>query len=513
MKWSRRDVLSASGKIALAQTIGIVSPLGCSGGRPLPTLLPSRVPLPAKFRVDLPKSPLLTPIKQDASADYYDLHVRETTANILPGLKTQIWGYDGLFPGPTIEARSGRKSIIKLHNDLPVPIVNHLHGGHTPPESDGYPTDLILPARGWEAAHTHDPRANTVERVRDYIYPNNQRAAMLWYHDHRMDFTGPQVWRGLAGLYLIRDEEEGKLPLPRDEKEITLFMCDRSFDSDGSLLYPSIDPSLRGVPGVTHAYMGGVLGDTVLVNGAPWPRLEVSNTRYRFRILNASNARRYELDLSPRPNAGPAFVQIGSDGGLLSTPLAQRTISISPAERFDVIVDFSKFPMGSRVVLKNKLGSDATLDIMCFDIVEQERDEGAIPERLSVIPPVDVKAAAAVRTFDFTYGGMSQGWLINGKPFDPTRMDAQPRANTTEVWKLRTDIHHPLHLHLVQFRVLGHSGRPRPADSGWKDTVDLSAGETANVLVRFADYRGRYVFHCHNLEHEDMTMMGNFEVV
>jgi spore coat protein A len=178
-----------------------------------------------------------------------------------------------------------------------------------------------------------------------------------------------------------------------------------------------------------------------------------------------------------------------------------------------VIVDFSKFPIGSRVVLKNKLGSDATLDIMCFDIVEQEKDESAIPERLSVIPPADVKAAAAVRTFDFAYGGMSEGWLINGKPFDPTRMDAQPRANTTEVWKLRTDIHHPLHLHLAQFRVLGHSGRPRPADSGWKDTVDLSAGETANVLVRFADYRGRYVFHCHNLEHEDMTMMGNFEVV
>jgi spore coat protein A, manganese oxidase len=448
-----------------------------------------------------------------ANAQYYDLHVKEAPAEILPGLKTTIWGYDGRFPGPTIEAHTGRSTVITLHNDLPVPIVNHLHGGHTPAESDGYPTDLILPAGQWQTSHMLDPLARITRGSRDYVYPNRQRAATLWYPDHRMDFTGPQVWRGLAGFYLIRDEEESMLPLPRGEKEITLLICDRSFNADGSFLYPSRDSSLHEAPGVEHPFMGGVLGDVILVNGVPWPRLEVANVRYRLRILNASNARRYELDLSPKTGDGAAFIQIGSDGGLLSAPLTHRTIPIAPAERFDIIVDFSRYPVGSKIILRDKLANDATQEIMRFDVVRQEKDDSAIPKKLSEVSLLDPHTLAATRKFDFSYGGMSHGWVINGKPFDPARMDARPKLNTTEIWQLRTDIHHSLHLHLAQFQVLEHSGRVRSVDTGWKDTIDLSAGETANILVRFTDYPGRYVFHCHNLEHEDMAMMGNFEVI
>jgi spore coat protein A len=157
----------------------------------------------------------------------------------------------------------------------------------------------------------HDPRTNVATGTRKYVYPNNQRAASLWYHDHRMDFTGPQLWKGLAGLYLIRDAVEDGLPLPHGEKDVALLLCDRSFGENGELLYPSRDASLRGEPGVEHTYMGGVLGDVVLMNGAPWPRLEVSNTMYRFRIVNASNARRYELVL--RSDTSPARVSFKSE--------------------------------------------------------------------------------------------------------------------------------------------------------------------------------------------------------
>ena len=258
--------------------------------------------------------------------------------------------------------------------------------------------------------------------------------------------------------------------------------------------------------------MGGVLGDVILVNGAPWPRLEVANVKYRFRILNASNARRYELELDPLAG-GASFVQIGSDGGLLAAPLAHRTIRIAPSERFDVIVDFSKYQLGSKITLVNRAEDGPADQIMRFDVVRSERDESNIPAKLAISRPPNPEDAVITRVLDFSYQRASHDWRINGNPYDPTRMDVRPKLNTTEIWRLQTDFSHPLHLHLVHFQVLGHSGRPGPYDAGWKDTIDLGPGQTANILVPFTGYRGRYVFHCHNLEHEDMSMMGNFEVV
>jgi spore coat protein A len=402
---------------------------------------------------------------------------------------------------------------LAIDNNLPVPIVNHLHGGRTPPSSDGYPTDLILPKQGWPSGHMHDRMASIAKGTREYVYPNDQRAATLWYHDHRMDFTGPQLWRGLAGFYILRDDEEARLPLPSGDEEIVLMICDRSFDADGSFLYPSTDASLARNPGVHHDYMGGVLGDVMLVNGAPWPRLQVANTRYRLRILNASNARNLELTLEPEPKEGPVLLQIGSDGGLLERAVAHRTLPVAPAERFDIIVDFSQYEIGDRITLKNKQVGDSAADIMRFEVVRQEKDDRSIPEKLSDFDRLDPHDAVATRLFDFSYGGMGQVWTINGKPFDPERMDARPKLGSTEVWKLRSDVRHPLHLHLAHFQVLSHAGRPRVSEAGWKDTISMFAGQTASILVKFEGYRGRYVFHCHNLEHEDMAMMGNFEVI
>lgn len=284
MKISRKEFL----RLGIAGGAGLLLPsaiFGCgltagnnSAEGSAGALLMSAARLPEPFTVPLPVPPVLEPVRTDVSADYYEVTQRIGQAEILPGLKTEVWGYDGIFPGPTIESRRGRRAIVRHRNELPVPTVVHLHGGKTPPEHDGYPTDLILPVVGREIRHARHG-GNVSEGTREYVYPLDQPAATLWYHDHRMDFTGPQIYRGLAGFHLIRDDEEDALGLPTGEREIPLMICDRSFAEDGSFRYPSIDPSLKGEPGVRGEYMSGVLGDCILVNGAPWPYLEVTNTR------------------------------------------------------------------------------------------------------------------------------------------------------------------------------------------------------------------------------------------
>jgi spore coat protein A len=201
-------------------------------------------------------------------------------------------------------------------------------------------------------------------------------------------------------------------------------------------------------------------------------------------------------------------------------PLSHRTIPIAQAERFDVIIDFSKYRAGTKVTLKNRLGSGETADIMQFRVVRKEKEESTIPKRLSDMSEfesLDESSADFTRRFVFAREGEHDGikiWTINGKVFNPARMDARPRLGSTEIWELTSGRSHPVHLHLVHFKVLSRNGRkPLPTDAGWKDTVDLTTGERARVIACFSGYLGRYVFHCHNLEHEDMMMMANFEVI
>jgi len=330
-----------------------------------------------------------------------------------------------------------------------------------------------------------------------------------------MDFTGPQVYRGLADLYILWDEVEDGLPLPKGEKEVPLVIADRAFREDGSLHYPSLDSTLTEKHGVFAHASNGMFGDTILVNGAPWPSLEVSNTRYRFRILNASNARAYDLALDPPPVEGPSFLQVGSYGGLLEAPVPHERLLASPAERFDVVVDFSRYRVGQEVTLVDRLGAGATARVMRFIVVRREGEESAVPERLA--PEQDFprpEEAEVTRSFQFVAGGAWGGMsTINFRVFDPERVDARPRLGSTEVWELSADPQHPIHLHLVHFKVISRDGGPPgPYDAGWKDTVFVRGG-TVRVAARFDGYRGKYVFHCHNLKHEDMMMMANFEVV
>jgi spore coat protein A, manganese oxidase len=471
-------------------------------------LLRSQTRLPAPYQVPLPVPPQLMPVSTTAFADYYEITQQSTTLSILPGLSTPAWTYNNSFPGPTIVSRSGRHTVVRHRNNLPVPVVVHLHGGHTPADYDGYPIDFILPSPGRPISY--DMARNTVLGQREYVYPMSQRAATLWYHDHRMGYTGAAIWRGLAGFHLVHDDEETALPLPRERRDIPLMITDRAFAADGSFRYPGVDSG-----GVTGDYMNGVLGDVILVNGAPWPVLHADPARYRLRLLNASNARRYRLQLDPQPPGGLALVQIGTDGGLLARPISHDYIDIAPAERVELIVDFSRYPRGTQVRLVNRLGTETTTDVMRFDITGTDKsDDTAIPERLSNSDTaLDPHRAVVTRTFLFRQD-RSGVWTINDLPYQPGRPLARPKLGTTEIWRFITEFHHPIHVHLNSFRVLSRNNRvPGRFDMGWKDTVDVRPAEAVEIVTRFTDYTGSYLLHCHNLEHEDMAMMADFVTV
>jgi FtsP/CotA-like multicopper oxidase with cupredoxin domain len=512
---TRRRFLAGTAAVAGPALLGLT---GCTATDREQTaqLLRSGLPLPERFALPFRVPPTKVG-RRTARGTAYEIVQRRADVEILPGVRTEIWGYDGLFPGPTIRGRRGETVMVRHRNRLPVPTVVHLHGGHTPADSDGYAVDYVLPESDTDhEAHDHEHERGDVRHgFRDYGYPQDQRAATLWYHDHRMDFTGPQVWRGLAGLHLIGDDEEDRLSLPAGDRDLPVMITDRSFTAEGALAYPSLDPGLQHPHGVTSDFHAGVLGDVVLVNGVPWPELEVVAARYRLRLVNASNARRYALALDPPPPGGGGFVQVGSDGGLLEQPVPHDVIPIAPAERFDVVVDFGRYPVGTVVTLRNPLGAGHADAVMRFRVVRAAREEFRVPARLAEIEPLRPPPGATVREWHFGRGrGNSPHWVINDLPFDPDRMDASVPLGQVEIWRFRSDVHHPVHVHLDPFQVLTRSGgAPAPTDLGWKDTVDLRAWETVEVAVRFTDHAGAYLLHCHNLEHEDMMMMAAFATV
>jgi FtsP/CotA-like multicopper oxidase with cupredoxin domain len=471
---------------------------GLLAGSAVPTLLADRKtlrPLIQHFQHLLPIPPVLTPIRRDATTDYYEVSQLESQLEILPGLCTTIWGYEGMFPGPTFHAWRGRRVVVQHTNRLAVPTVVHLHGGATPPDSDGFPTDMILP-----------------DQSRTYVYPNTQRAATLWYHDHVMDHTGRNMYMGLAGFYLLRDEEEASLRLPEGPYDVPLLIQDRLFASDGQFAYDTF----------RHlAAKGGI----ILVNGAPWPRMAVAARKYRFRILNGSNATPLRLALS----SGQPLLQIATDGGLLPTPVSSPNIPLAMAERIEIVVDFSEYPVGTKIILQNlnnkEISGEFSDQIMRFDVVRTEKDDSLVPSRLSNF--VRLNQSAAVQTREFIFSGNPSGlppivnWHINGKDFDPDIPIASPEYGNCEIWHVSNKkflcllgLVHPVHIHLVNFQILERNGGPPfPHERGWKDTVAVDKADDVKLLMRFDGYKGRYLMHCHNLEHEDHSMMARFDVV
>jgi spore coat protein A len=522
---SRRGALRLAGGAGLAAVSAPALALaGCAkaGNDGInPGTLESKAKLPAPFTVPLPVLKPLTPTATDAQGVHYAMTLRPAEVEILPGYKTRIFGYNGTFPGPYLDVRAGTPMVVHQTNQLPVPIVTHLHGGLTPPSDDGFPTDLVYPKAladmvdpvkaasmpGMGGPSMHDPLAHATAVERDYVFPLKQRAATLWYHDHRMDFTGAQVWKGLFGVCVVRDDEDDKLPLPKGEREIPLVIVDRAFDADGQLMYPVDDPTLLGKPGMKRSIQAGAQGDVILVNGAPWPFLEVAAVKYRLRLVNASNARRYELKLDG-PGGGE-FIQVGSDGGLLAAPVPHSTLHISPAERFDVVVDFAKYPVGSTVTLKNSAGDGGAGKVMQFKVTSQAADDSSVPAKLSTVEKLVVDGAK--RRLVFALKG--DAWAVNGKSFDPAEPLLKAEFGKVEQWTVTSVERHPVHLHGAHFQVLKRASGSGDYDEGWKDTVELSPGSEVTLAVRFDSFRGRYVAHCHNLEHEDMAMMAAFQVV
>jgi spore coat protein A len=443
-----------------------------------------------QFRVPLPIPPILRPVRRDATADYYEIAQSEATAEIIPGLRTPVWGYDGFFPGPTIEARRGRTTVVTHTNRLGVPTVVHLHGGATRPESDGFPTDTVPPGE-----------------TRTYEYENVGRSATLWYHDHSWRGTGRNLYMGLAGFYLLKEDSEIDGRLPNGPYDLPLMLHDRAFTPDGELEYD-------------HEGHRGAASRVMLVNGAAWPVLEVAARTYRFRILNASNATAMRLALSTHH----PIVQIGTDQGLLAAPVVLSTIGLAMAERVAVVIDFSVYPLGTQVVLENRRGEGLRRSVMRFDVVRAARHDSNVPARLAEFDPMHCSPASRTRTFVF--GGKPTlsvppgvHWVINGEVFDPSRVDANPWLGDIEIWRfvnrgfLGRTMLHPVHTHMAAFQVLRRNGRaPLRQEGGWKDTVAIDDGEEVDVIVRWSGYRGRYLLHCHNLEHEDHSMMARVDV-
>lgn len=515
LRWGSAGVL---GVLLPGGTAMVASRLPARGGPR--SVAASGGPPRGAFTVPLPVPTVLEPVSTAGGVDRYEIRQSVGHQSFLPEVSTEIWGYQGTFPGPTIVARRGRRVIVNHRNELSVPTVVHLHGGVVPPRDDGYPVDYVqppgVPADAMQAADSRYGVAGIATGSREYVYPNEQPAATLWYHDHRMGFTGPSVYRGLAGFYLIRDEVDDALPLPRGERDIPLLIADRTLDEDGSLFYPLEDPTMH-TAGVTVDYHhSGMVGDTVTVNGVAWPVLEVDAARYRLRFLNASNARPYRLELDPPPPDGNGFVQIGSELGLLPKPVLHDMFVVAPGERYDIVIDFARYRPGTRVVLKNNVGQGDTAYVMRFDITRRVGDDTRIPATLTAEPvPPPRTEGSADRRFSFFIGpeGVKGPPMINGNVFDVRRIDARPTLGTTEIWDLTADPMHPVHLHGAHFRILKRDGQPPdPQDAGWKDTVFVPSGGM-RLSVTFAGHRGKYLLHCHNLEHGDAGMMANLEIV
>lgn len=437
--------------------------------------VPAVAPVVTPFTVKMPVPQVLQPAQTTTTADIYKMVIKPAATEIIPGVATQVLTYGGQFVGPTIRAKTGRAVKIVYGNSLDMPANVHLHGGHTPATSDGHPMDLIQPGQ-----------------VRLYDYPNKQQGATLWYHDHSHHMEAEHVFRGLHGFYLIDDAAEKALRLPSGAYDVPIMLRDCAFDENNELLFFG-DPAER---------------TTILANGKIKPYFQVARRKYRFRLLNASNEHVFKLNLG-----GETMMKIASDGGLLPAPVPVTEMVLASAERVEIVVDFARYPIGTRLELSN--GSDPVLR---FDVTKNAYDDSLLPATLRPLPAMPAATVNREVRMNFDLSGEAPVGLVNGLPYDPSRVDFQVKRGTTEIWNVINtdtfDIDHTFHLHLEQFRVIGRNGGPPlPQDQGRKDTVHLPPHESVQIQVTFGDYLGKYVYHCHYLEHSSIGMMAQVEIV
>ena len=521
----------------------------------------------ARYVDPLPVPAVIRPSKNGEAVHVRMKQFRHKLHRDLPA--TNLWGYNGTWPGPTFEVRRGQPLAVRWTNELPtkhflpvdktihgadasvpeVRTVVHVHGAQTLPDSDGYP----------DAWYTSDGKSGPVAGANPSHYPNDQAATTLWYHDHALGITRLNVYAGLAGFYLIRDEQDDALNLPSGKFEIPLMIQDRSFNEDGSLLYPSAKNGTKPV------WIQEFFGETICVNGKATPLLEVEPRKYRFRIVNGSNSRFYHLALAAAddsgkmtgsPGDGPPFHQIGTDSGLLPAPVSLHYLIVSPGERFDLIIDFTEHKDKHFALINDapapyaRGGEVVPSDVMLFRVTKplSGKDTSSLPAALAPFTPIDAADAVRERFLALTeMDRPSDGYTMIGMLGkmhwdDPVTED--PKAGSTEIWSFAnaTGDVHPIHTHLVRFQVLNRqpfdrkvyketgkvvfTGLPMAPESNerpaWKDTIKTYAGYVTRVIQKFDLPAGtaakpgqefRYVWHCHVLEHEDNEMMRPYNVI
>lgn len=452
---------------------------------------------------------------------------------IFPGESTRVWRYramvnkgdpnriieiPGSYLGPTIKVYQGERIRIRFTNSLPEESIIHWHGLHVPAIMDGHPRYVVPQGQSFL-----------------YEFEVNNRAGTYWYHPHPHGRTGPQVYGGLAGLFLVHDNEELAVGLPDGEYDVPLVIQDRAFGRDNQLLYTS---------GNMMEQMTGFLGDLILINGKPDFTLPVSTTAYRFRLLNGSNSRIYKLAWQD----GRDLTIIGTDGGLLEKPVNRQYVFLAPGERMELWADFSDNPvghqtglislpfdvggMGSGMMMNRRTSSNQNLpmgtrySLFRVKVTKKIEKKASLPQALSEFPKIqwnEIENVNRPKQFNLNMGHMR--WTINGRTFQMEDVAEEEivQLGSKEIWEFNNtgdgmmrmmNIPHPIHLHGKQFRVLERNGVRHQGyvDEGWKDTVLLMPGERIKILADFEDYPGLFLYHCHNLEHEDMGMMRNYFV-
>jgi spore coat protein A, manganese oxidase len=496
-------------KLGLLGGAGLVVPLSHAAATralALDRLPASRIPAP--FQVPLAIPPVARPVRRDAGNDYYEMTMKRAFLPILPGFpRTEIFGYDGITPGPSILGVLGRSVVVRCINRLPrtSPLGHlnatsvHLHGMASTPPHDGWADDLTEPGQ-----------------YKDYVWPNNQGQRLLWYHDHVVHHTALNTYMGLAGFYAPdpHDPEGFESELPRGRYFVPLMLQDKIFSKDGQFVFDD----------------GGeksLSGDVILVNGGPWPVLPVERRKYALGVLNASNSRGFNLALS----SGEAFTCTCQDAGLGVAPVEVESFRIGPGERYGLVVDFEQHRIGDQIVLQNrelKNNEDfpSTSQVMRFDVVSDATTtaNNKVPDIL--VParrdpdhphdPMPLQESEAVRTRDFRFERDNGLWTINGMTWEDGRIRANPGLDDVEIWRFINSSggwNHPIHVHLVDFKILDRNGQPPfPYEVGRKDTVYLGEGETIRVIAKFGPQQGKYMMHCHNTVHEDHDMMIAFQV-
>jgi FtsP/CotA-like multicopper oxidase with cupredoxin domain len=424
------------------------------------------------------------------------------TGAVWSGRSTSLLTFGGTYPSPTLRARRGETFELLLQNHLAEATNIHWHGLAVPAEVDGYPTDLVLPGG-----------------ARQYRFQIAQPAGTYWYHPHPDGRTAAQVYRGMAGFFLVEDDAERALGLPAGEQDVALLLQDRRRAIDNSLTYAPTPMDL----------MSGYLGNTVLVNGTPDADLSVAATRYRFRLLNGSNARIFRVAFGDNR----AFDVIAGDGGLLERAVTTNALFLAPGERAEILVDLSRDPVSTSVPMSSAAfavrgggmgmgmgGSSqgASASLVRLVVGRAGPASAPLPARLASIERLDPSRAQVQRRFvmDMRMPPFAGAFTINARSFDAARVDVRVERGVLEVWEIVnvSTEPHPFHVHATQFQVVSRSsGALEPHELGLKDTVLVWPGETVRIAIRFDAHAGLYVLHCHNLEHEDAGMMLNLEVL